>query len=143
MDDGWLTGLLSTGEDQLGADAAEEHTLGRTKQAKIAHFDKPFRQHVLEKLLEKRQRREGFGTSLVGLPVGIAKGDLIVVHAQQPIITQRHPENVRRQIFQGRFTASNRATIDDPWALPDRRVNDSSTGKLAKRGVQFSTKQQG
>jgi hypothetical protein len=143
LHDGWLAGLLPTREDQLGANVAEERTLGRTKQAKIAHFDKAFWQHVLEKLLEKRWRREGFGTSLVRLPVGVTKGHLIVLHAQEPIVTQCHPEDVRRQVFQGGFTGANWATIDDPWALPNRWVNDSSTWKLAERGVQFPPEQQG
>jgi len=107
MNDGWLTELLSTGEHQLGADAAEERPLGGTKQAKITHFDKAFWQDVLKKLLEKCQCREGFGTGLVRLPIGVAKGHLIMIHTEEPIVAQGHPEDVRCQVFQGCFTGAN------------------------------------
>ncbi len=84
---------------QLRANVGQSSASAGTEQPVIAHFHKPRWQDMGQKALDKRHHWERACSILAARAMTIAKGYMSIVRIEQPVVAERHPKHVGRQVF--------------------------------------------
>ncbi|PDV99648.1 hypothetical protein A9Q02_00020 [Candidatus Chloroploca asiatica] len=130
-------------EDQLGAQPRQRLARPHSEQPVLPNLDEAFGQDVLEKSLHEHLRRQRADASLACRPILGAKRHLAIGHAQDAVVAQRHPEDVRGHILQRRSSTSDRAAVDHPVRLPDRSGDATPQLRLAQHCLELGAKEDG
>ena len=57
-------------------------------------------EHMLEKALDERCRRQRLGAPTAGVASAVAEGNLALLRLENPVVAQRHAEDVGRQVLE-------------------------------------------
>ena len=87
-------------------DFLEQLAIAVAEEAVIPDLDKALGQNMLQETPDELFGGDGTVPSCPGLRVLVAKGDLIVFHSQDAIVTDGHPKDIGSQILQGSYSAA-------------------------------------
>jgi len=86
-------------QEQLATDACKESALAGTEQPVIAYLDQALGQDVLEEAPDELVRGERTIPGLAGRADRVAERDLVIRHADNPIVAQRDPKDIGGEIL--------------------------------------------
>jgi hypothetical protein len=79
-------------QPQLAAQPRQAATIAHTEQAVLPHLDQALWQDMLQEAVQELLGRQRAVCRLAALADCIAKCHLVIGHAHNPIVTQRHPK---------------------------------------------------
>ena len=126
--------------DEDAARAVEIGPSTRTQEAVGAHFGKATRQDVREEAIEKVLDGERYPTGLTGPRMSVFESDLIVTHALDPLIGERDPIDVAREIECGVLPGPNGLDVDRPPPLPHARIDGRAQAGARQRRTHLRAK---
>jgi hypothetical protein len=88
------------------------------EEAVIPDLDKASGQNVLQETADELLSTDGAVPGFSSLRVLVAKGDVIVFHFQDTIVTDGHPKDVGGQILQSSYSAADRLAMNHPIFAP-------------------------
>ena len=74
---------------------------------------------MLQKAMHEAEDRQSHGFPLLCFAVFIAKSNVSVFQFEQISVTDRHPVDIRGEIFEHVIAVSGRFAVDNPAFLPD------------------------
>jgi hypothetical protein len=85
-------------QEQLAAQAGKAATHPKAEQAVVTHLDEALGQDMLQEPSHELLNRKSAVCRLAALATGVAERDLAIRDTHNPVIAQRNPKDVRRQI---------------------------------------------
>jgi hypothetical protein len=128
---------------QKDSNLVQQGAMSGAEQAVVAHFDKAWRQDVLQEAPDELLGRQGAGSGFVGVGLLIAKGDLVIFKVKQAVVAEGDAKDVGGQIFQSGLTVAHRLAMDDPSLSPDLGRNLLKQIGLMQFRSEFGPKEAG
>jgi len=99
-------------------DFVEQMAITVAEEAVIPDLDKPSGQDMLQETADELLSSDGTVPGFSSLRVFVAEGHAIIFHIQDAIVANRHPKDVRCQIFQSSYSAADGLAMNHPIFRP-------------------------